>query len=73
MQSKDLDLYTSGFLGYTVNSFSRTSGVEVDPQSGLAWGLVFGARYFLHYRVALFGEIGPGVFGMGSMGVTFRF
>jgi len=72
LQSEDLDLYVSALLGYEFNSITRDN-VPAIEKSRLAPGLVVGARYYLTERWAVFGEVGPGIFGFGSMGVTARF
>ncbi|MBX9850875.1 MAG: hypothetical protein K2X86_03870 [Cytophagaceae bacterium] len=73
LYSEDVDIYFSGFLGYAVNTFSRTNGADIKSKPGIAWGVVAGARYFLNYRMALFAEAGPGLFGVASVGLTARF
>lgn len=73
LYSEDLDLYVSLLLGYEFNGFTRMNGISIKDESKPVVGVVVGARYFLNYRIALFGEIGPGIFGLASVGLTARF
>ena len=70
--SEDLDLYLSAMVGFEWNTISRKD-VPAEGNSKVVPGLVVGARYYLTERWALFGEVGPGVFGLGSLGATARF
>jgi hypothetical protein len=70
--SEDLDLYVSGLLGYEWNHISRND-VPAEGDSRFVPGFVLGARYYLTQRWAVFGEIGPGIFGIGNIGMTARF
>jgi hypothetical protein len=74
MASEDLDIYITGLVGYELNSLTRTNNSEdMQGESKPVAGIVIGARYFLNYRFALFGELGPGTMGLASLGVTARF
>ena len=73
LTSEDLDLYISALAGYEINSLSGTNGMSMADKSTPVIGLVAGVRYFINYRIALFGEVGPGILGIGSFGVTARF
>lgn len=73
LNSQDLDMYISGLIGYELNGFTRLEGVALVARSRLVGGAVLGIRYYLNYRLALFGEVGPGIFGLASAGLTARF
>lgn len=73
LMSEDVDLYFSGLVGYEMNSFSGTNGLEIEDQSKPVIGLLFGARYFVNYRLGFFAEVGPNTLGLGSIGITARF
>jgi hypothetical protein len=73
LTSEDLDLYLSVLAGYEINSLSGTNGMNMEDKSRPVIGVVAGVRYFINYRIALFGEVGPGILGIGSFGVTARF
>lgn len=72
--SEDLDIYASLLLGYEYNFVQHAEGLpQMKSKSKPAVGFVVGARYYFHYRYALFAEMGPGVMGWGALGLTARF
>lgn len=73
LQSYNLDLYTSLLLGYEYNFLMQDEQFDVKAKSHPIAGLVVGARYYFNYRVAIFGEVGPGIYGLANIGLTTRF
>jgi hypothetical protein len=68
---EDVDFYVSGLLGYQINMITRDD-VPAQSRSNFVPGFVFGARYYLSQRWAVFGEVGAGIFGIGNIGFTAR-
>lgn len=71
--SENLDLYFSVLLGYRYNFIQLADGLNYKSKSQPVAGAVLGARYYFHYRFAAFIEVGPGIFGIGNLGLTLRF
>jgi len=69
-----IDFYVGILAGYALfRSDYLGTGVPKYDRAGIARSGVFlGGRYYLSNNLGLFGEVGYGVFGLGTFGITLK-